>query len=366
MKILWFTWKDAKNPSAGGAEAVNEELAKRLVRAGHEVTFVVAGFTGAAAEEARDGFQIFRVGGRWSVYWRARQLYRGKLTGWADLVIDEINTVPFFCKLYVREKNLLFVHQLARDIWFYELFLPLAVIGYILEPFYLSLLSDRRVVTISESTKRDLMRYGFKSEAISVIPQGTDLPPVVDLAEAKKPARPTMLVFGSVRPMKRTLHALRAFEIAKKDVPLLSLVVAGPLSGPYGKGLLGAIRQSPFAADIRYLGTVAEADKAAVLGAAHVLCVTSVKEGWGLVVTEAARRGTPAVVYDVDGLRDSVRHGDTGLVISANPEALAAGVVNLLKDEATYGRLRTSAWEWSKVFDFDRSAEEFLKVINGL
>jgi len=40
-----------------------------------------------------------------------------------------------------------------------------------------------------------------------------------------------------------------------------------------------------------------------LLQKSHVLAVTSVKEGWGLVVTEANPQGTPAVVYNVDGLR---------------------------------------------------------------
>ena len=39
MRILWLTWKDKKNPLAGGAEVVNEELAKRLADDGHEVFF---------------------------------------------------------------------------------------------------------------------------------------------------------------------------------------------------------------------------------------------------------------------------------------------------------------------------------------
>ena len=63
MKILWFTWKDRKNPLAGGAEVVNEELAKRLVVDGHEVIFLVGSFTGAAQEEQKDGYKIIRVGG---------------------------------------------------------------------------------------------------------------------------------------------------------------------------------------------------------------------------------------------------------------------------------------------------------------
>ena len=49
---------------------------------------------------------------------------------------------------------------------------------------------------------------------------------------------------------------------------------------------------------------------------AHVLLMTSVREGWGLVVTEANACGTPAVVYNVPGLRDSVRNEETGLRIA--------------------------------------------------
>src|SRR3989344_5855773 len=106
MKILWLTWKDKNHPRAGGAEVVNEELAKRLVADGHEVTFVVAQFPGARAEEERDGFRTIRVGGRYSVYWYAYRLYKKKFQGWPDLVIDEMNTIPFFARFYVREKTI--------------------------------------------------------------------------------------------------------------------------------------------------------------------------------------------------------------------------------------------------------------------
>ena len=99
MKILWLTWKDRKNPLAGGAEVVNEELAKRLVADGNEVVFLVGGYEGAPSEEIKDGFKIIRVGGRWSVYFKTYQYYKKNLRSWPDLVIDEVNTVPFFFKV---------------------------------------------------------------------------------------------------------------------------------------------------------------------------------------------------------------------------------------------------------------------------
>src|SRR3989344_2688327 len=110
MKILWLTWKDRNHPRAGGAEVVNEELAKRLVRDGHEVKFIVAGYENAATEEARDGFSIVRLGNRFSVYWRAYRYYKQHFVGSFDLVVDEVNTIPFFAKFYAKQKNILFVH----------------------------------------------------------------------------------------------------------------------------------------------------------------------------------------------------------------------------------------------------------------
>src|SRR5476649_2456675 len=117
MKILWFTFKDLDHPLAGGAEVINQELAKRLVKDGHEVTFIVGGFKGGAAEvKHRDGYKIIRLGNRFTVYLQAYRYYKKNLIGWADLAIDEINTVPFFLKLYVKEPNIIFAHMLCRVI----------------------------------------------------------------------------------------------------------------------------------------------------------------------------------------------------------------------------------------------------------
>ncbi len=367
MRVLWFTWRDRRHPLAGGAEIVNEELAKRLAGDGHEVRFLVGGFPDGVAHEWRDGLEIIRLGNRWTVYWRAYRYYRKHLVGWPSLVIDEVNTVPFFAKWYVRERNILFVHQLARDVWFSEIFFPLNVIGYVLEPLYLRFLSDRRVATVSESTKRDLMRCGFSAERIVVIPQGIAMTPIADPALVEKFPQPTMLAFGAIRPMKRTAHVVRAFEIAKRTLPSLQLVVAGDASSRYGRRVLRMIAASPHCADITVYGNVDDATKANLLQKSHVLCMASVKEGWGLVVSEAASQGTPAVVYDADGLRDSVRDGETGLLCEKNaPEAMAAQVVWLLSDPQKYAILRQNAWLAAKGLSFDDSYAAFSRFLAGV
>jgi glycosyltransferase involved in cell wall biosynthesis len=404
MKILWFTWKDRKNPRSGGAEVVNEELAKRLVRnakprtefdgsdsgtGGHEVIFVTAGYPECLHEEMINGYKIIRVGNRYTVYWQAYKYYKKHRQDWPDLVIDEINTVPFFASLYVRTfppshvRTILFIHQLARQIWFYEMLFPLSLVGYWLEPLYLRLLSSNvftfknsnatQVITVSESTKKDLTKYGFKPKNIHVISEGINVPLLTKqgLGEVKKDDQPTILSLGAIKPMKRTHHIIKAFEFL---YPLLTkegvgggprLIIAGSPEGHYGRKVLKMIEQSPFKDDIQYLGQVTAEKKTELLQRSHVLVVTSVKEGWGLVVTEAASQGTPAVVYDVDGLRDSVRHHQTGLVTEENtPENLAKNILKLLADKELYERLRENAWQRSKTINFEQSYEDFKKALS--
>lgn len=369
MKILWFTWKDRRNPLAGGAEVVNEELGKRLAADGHEVIFLVGGFPECDAEEVRDGFRVIRVGGKYTVFLAAFAHFRKNLKDWPDIVIDEVNTVPFFAKFYCKQKNFLFFHQLSREIWFYEIFFPLTYIGYIGEPIYLWMLAKfnfrhgpTKVLTISESTKRDLMRFGFKDENISIISVGIEIPTLsaYNFQLGTKFEVPTMLSLGAMRAMKHTGDIVQVFEIAKESIPELELVMAGDSSGAYGAKVLQMIETSKYRNSIKYLGRVSAEDKVMLMQKAHVIAVASVKEGWGLIVTEAASQGTPAVVYNVDGLRDSVRDGITGMYAHENtPQGLAGAVVAILGDNAKYHKIREAAWNWSKEITFENCYKEF-------
>lgn len=381
MNLLWFTWKDKKHPLAGGAETVNEELTKRLAKNGHKVILITAGFEGGAEEEVVDGYKIIRLGSRWTVYWRAYGYYKKNFQGWADLVIDEMNTIPFFVKFYSKSpllskegpgvvgketKNILFIHQLCREIWFYQMFFPLNLIGYLLEPLYLRLLNDRQVITVSRSTKKDLLKYGFKEENIKIISEGIELAPVEKLESYQviKYKAPTILSLGSVRAMKRTDHIIKAFEIAKEKIFNLELIIAGGYDGKFGEKIYKMAKNSKFADSIKFLGKVNEREKVDLMRKSHILCATAIKEGWGLVVTEANSQGTPAIVYNTDGLRDSVRDNETGIICSENtPEDLAEKIEGLLKDEGKYDRMRFQGWQWSKEIDFERSYEEFEKII---
>jgi glycosyltransferase involved in cell wall biosynthesis len=367
MNILWLTWKDLKNPLAGGAEVVNEELAKRLVKDGHKVIFITSNYNNSEKdEEHTDGYRIIRVGNRFTVYWKTYRYYKNYMKGWADLVIDEVNTIPYFAKFYVGEPNIMFAHMLCREIWFYELRQPFSTLGYISEPIYMRLLKNNSVITISKSTKADLERVGFKAENIHIISEGLKkrgprvIPPL-----SRKRINPTILSIGSMRPMKRTLDQIKAFEIAKMKIQNLQLEIAGDSSGSYGHKILKAIEKSRFKKDIHYNGRVSENVRINLMRESHCIAVTSIKEGWGLVVTEANSQGTPAVAYNVDGLRDSVLNGKTGYLTSSNtPISLAENIIRLFSNTKRYDEIRNAAFEFAKTTTFEQSYNDFKKVIS--
>jgi glycosyltransferase involved in cell wall biosynthesis len=370
MNILWLAWKDYTHPERGGAEIVLRELMKRQLAEGHRVTLLTALHPGSKPHETLEGIDVIRVGtNRYIHPLQALWYYLRHLRGKYDILIETVNTAPYFSLLFRgTAKRFAFYHQLAREIWYFETKNPLNHLGYhIIEPIATWLLSRAHapLITVSDSTKKDLARFGWSPEHTHLISEGIEISPIRDLAANNKFDKPTMLSLGAMRGMKRTIDQIKAFKLAKQDIPDLQLKIAGDSSGAYGKTVLDYIQKCPFRDDIEYLGRVTYDQKIELMQRAHIITVTSVKEGWGLIVTEAASQGTPAVVYDVDGLRDSVQPGRTGLVTRQSPHALADGIVHMLSDQRRYARIRKRAWEWSKQITFDKSYQDFKHITEG-
>lgn len=368
MNILWLSWKDSKHPLAGGAEVVMHELSKRMVADGHQVTVLTARYSGSEHQDVIDGIKIIRVGNNRYVHsFAALKYYRQNLRNKYDLVIEAVNTAPYFSPFSKDSATrVLFYHQLAREVWFHEAPAPISQLGYfVLEPAGTRMLArpNIKTLTISESTRKDLQRFGFKPERVHVISQGMQLEPVKDIKKIAKFTIPTVLSLGGMRKMKRTLDQIKAFERAKEYIPELQLKIAGDNSSEYGKKVLAYIAKSPHKDDIEVMGRVSDAVKMDTMKRSHAILVTSIKEGWGLIVTEAASQGTPAVVYDVDGLRDSVVNGQTGIITKTNPQAMAKGIQKILSDPKAYEKMRKAGWEWSKRINFEQSYKDMKKVL---
>lgn len=368
MKILWFTWKDHLHPFSGGAESVDKHLAQKLASDGHELIMITGGYENCKKDETVNGYKIIRVGNLFTVYFEAFRYYKKNLSNWPDIIIEEINTIPFMTQWYAKQKRFLLIYQLCREIWFYQLKFPLSLIGYLLEPIYLLFLRKNKVLTESQSTKDDLQRYGFKKENINIFPICLDIAPLISISDKKTYENFTILSLGAIRNMKRTLDQIKAFEIAKKDITELKMKIAGLPIGSYGKKVIKYIENSPYKKDIEYIGKVSIQEKIDLMKKSHLILVTSVKEGWGLIVTEAGSQGTPAIVYNVDGLRDSVVNGESGVVLKNgnNCKELAKKIVEIYNNKKMYLKLSEKVLENSKKYTLTNTYNEFKKNILSL
>jgi len=358
MRILIFNWKDINNPEAGGAEVFTHEISKRLVKKGHEVTLFTSQFKGSQKEEIVDGVRIVRDGGKISVYLKAKQHYKKVFSkeGY-DVVIDEINTRPFFVHKFVTngEKVFALIHQLAREYWFHETRFPINYIGYyFLENRWLRQYTEIPTITISESTRKDLIEMDFKK--IFLIPEGLGFKPLKKIP--KKADKPVVIFVGRLKKAKRPDHAIEAFKIIKETIPEAELWIVG--EGYFRKKL-----QKKLVQGVKFFGHVPEKKKFELLKKAWVLINPSVREGWGINVIEANSVGTPCVAYDVPGLRDSVLNGETGMIVNSGSNELAETIIPILNDYKLRRRISKNALTYSKKFNWSKSSEEFFNIMNG-
>jgi len=341
----------------GGAEVFTREVAKRWVQRGHEVTLFTSEFLGCRREEVLDGVRVVRRGGRFSVYLWARRFYRQRfLKEGLDVVVDEINTLPFFTPSLVRDgvKTVALIHQLAREYWFYETPFPVSHLGYYLfEDRWLQQYVDVPTVTVSESTRQDLLALGFKR--VFVVPEGLDFKPLSEVP--KKESFPVVVYCGRLKRAKRPDHAVRAFTIVKEKFPKSELWVVG--DGYFRRDLEKMVGEG-----VRFFGGLSSVERRDLIRRAWVLVNPSVREGFGLNMVEANALGTPCVAYDVSGLRDSVKDGVTGVLVEdGDIPGLGEALVRLLDADESKSELSKSALVYARGFRWDRTAKEFMNLL---
>jgi glycosyltransferase involved in cell wall biosynthesis len=144
--------------------------------------------------------------------------------------------------------------------------------------------------------------------------------------------------------------------------PALNFRIAG--SGPAKNELQALAQELGVAEKIQFLGYVSETKKIHLLQKAHVVVNPSLKEGWGLTVLEANACGTPVVGADVPGLRDSICHQETGLLVPYGDHLAFAEAINqLLIDPNQRQIMEAKARDWGKHFCWDESAAKCLQIL---
>ena len=197
-------------------------------------------------------------------------------------------------------------------------------------------------------------------EKIQVIASGVSL----DAAAEKKDGRDLCVGFvGRLEPVKGPDYFIEAAAVIARELPGVKFVVAG--DGSMRSALEARSQALGLAGKVRFIGWVEDIN--AALGQVDILVVPSRNEAVGRVILEAAARGVPSVAARVGGIPEVVRDKETGLLVAGHDvQALAFGVLSLLKDEALRWKMGTQASSWvRREFGEEKMLEAFKQLYIG-
>ncbi len=358
-----MNWRDIGDPLGGGAELHLHHILKGAAAAGWQVDLVCSAYAGAPAEDEIDGVHILRRG-HWAVAnfvlppLVRRLLRRGNY----DLLVEDINKIPFYTPLYRGDTPLVAIvpHLFGRTVY-REANPLLATYVYAAESLIPRLYRDVDFEVISPSTRDDLVARGLDGGRIRTIYCGmdharftlTDPPPRAD--------DPLIVSWSRLRRYKSLDVALRAFALIHAALPEARMLVMG--RGPDEARLRRLCGKLGLDASVEFRGFQPWDELVRTLHRCHLFLNPSPKEGWGLTVIEAGQCGLPVIASDRPGLKDSVRDGVTGVLVPyGDHAAMASAALELLNDRRRWTAMSDQARRWAAGFSWERCVGESLEL----
>jgi glycosyltransferase involved in cell wall biosynthesis len=347
-RLLFVAWRDLANPRAGGSEVLVDRLAAGMLARGDRVSLLCGGPT------AERQYEVIRSGGTYSQFVRAPVAYWRHLRD-SDLVVEVCNGMPFLTPIWCRRPKICLVNHVHTELWRMMFPRPVTVLGQFAESKVMPWTHrDNLFLTVSDSTADALREIGVADDRIRQICNGVVQP---DPLLPRSP-EPLFLALGRLTEYKRIDILLRLWERVRHVVGG-QLVIAG--DGPERSRL-----EALAGPGVIFTGRVSEEEKHRLLCSAWLLLHPALIEGWGIVITEAAIRGTPVIGFNVPGLRDSVVNGQTGLLVTTEGQfasAWASLALDRQRSEAmgVAARDRADRLHWSAAVEgFAQVAEEAL------
>lgn len=374
--ILSLSWRDIKSPASGGAEVHTHEMLSRVNHGKYRIIHLSAMYDGLAESENIDQVDYIRKGNVFSVIWHAMIFYKRNRKN-IDYVLEQCNTHRFFTPLWVeKEKRIFYIHQLTREIWDIMMKFPMSKVGKFMENFLLRINRKDYTITVSESTKQDLINAGYDINKIFIVPNGVNFEPWKPEAFSKKESVPTYVYVGRYAGYKGIDVAVEAFGKLKKNKTDAKLWILGKKNDEYiSKCLLPICHMYGLSwgvegdedADIIGWGFVSEQKKLDLLSKATALLFPSMREGWGIPVTEAGDVGTPSIVFDSPGIRDAVDFGRAGYLCNTNDaNGLLEQMLLTIQKPDLYAEKRKSAYDFSIQFQWEKNGEKFEEILERI
>lgn len=361
INILVFNWRDTKHVWGGGSETYIHEVSKRWVKEGNSVTVFCGNDGRSSRNDLIDGVKIVRRGGFYTVYFWAFVYYVLKFRRKFDVVVDSENGLPFFSPLFVRVPKFLLIHHIHQEVFRMHLSFPFSHLAMLLESKLMPLVyRNQRVITVSESSKKEILKMRLsKFKSIEIINPGINS---AEYKRQKKTSYVSILYLGRLKPYKNIDIALKAFAEILKTKKDAIFYIAGV--GESLDNLRNLARSLEIYDSVKFLGRVSDEEKSDLLSSCWVMVQPSMIEGWGITVIEANASGTPVVASNVNGLKDSIVDGVTGLLVKPGDHIeLAQNVLTMIKNKKSLQKFSNEAYLWSKKFSWDLSAKVFLEQL---
>jgi glycosyltransferase involved in cell wall biosynthesis len=345
---VFVAWRDLANRNAGGSELLVDRLAQGLQARGDHVTLLAGG------EVGQREYAVRRSGGTYSQFIRTPIAYLRHLRD-ADLVVEVCNGMPYLAPLWTGQPVICLVNHVHTELWPLRFPQPVAAAGRFTESVVMPWVHRKNLfVTVSASTFSALTDIGVDADRIRLICNGVEPAP----PPAPRSREPLFLALGRLAEYKRIDVLLKLWDRVRSVVGG-KLVIAG--DGPQRDRLTALAGP-----DVTFAGRVSEEEKHRLLSAAWMLLHPASIEGWGIVVAEAAVRGTPAIGFSVPGLRDSVINNETGLLVRTEGEFASAWAALAIDERRRLAmgraaRERALQLHWSAAVDgFSAAADEAL------
>ena len=361
MKIFVINWRCIKNPLAGGAEIYFQEIFKRIVKIGHSVTQLAVQFDNAAEQETIDEIKILRIGTKntfnFAVY---RELPHLLEQDSYDIVIDDLNKIPFYSPWITKKPVLALMMHLFRKSIFSEVSIPFASYVYLTESLIPWCYKNNYFAALSESSKQDLIKMGIKPNKIVTIPPGIDLAQYKPNYVLKE--KNLIIHTGRLKKYKSVDHLLLATQkLSQKRNDFKVVIIGDGDDLPRLKDMTKKLAVEKY---VTFTGYIPESEKLTYYQKATVLVENSIKEGWGMIVIEANACGTPVVSARSPGLRDAVLDEQTGFLYDyGNIDDLIQKIELLLDNKELNHKMSIAGIDWAKNFSWDNCAKDMMKII---
>lgn len=344
MYLVIHAWRDLRHPQAGGSERLVDQLASGMTQRGHRVHLICGGPVGKRAYEVTD------AGGTYSQYARVPWLDRD-LTRDADVVLDVANGATYCTPLWRRQPTILLVHHMHRQQWHQTFPFPIAAAGSFFERRVVpAIYRHCLVIAVSPSTARDLRSIGIDDSRIRIVPNAVDL--TTGAVSSGRSDEPLFVALGRLVPHKR-IDLLLDMWARVRPATGGRLVVMG--DGPE----LQSLRDRADAVEL--LGRVDDETKQRLLAQAWLLVHAASHEGWGIAITEAAVQRTPALAFDVAGVRDAVIDRQTGR-LAADTDEFVRLWIEMAQDCDQLAQYGTAARDQASMLDARSTVDRFEEV----